>query len=89
MQRLSKEITDILLFNVRSKKISLVKLGRVQNYSEKFLLRGRRLIKAYGEIVKETLFNEESLSIAKDVLENQVGVEILEKIPLVSYAVSW
>ena len=42
-----------------------------------------------GEIVKETLFNEESLSIAKDVLENQVGVEILEKIPLISYAVSF
>ena len=42
-----------------------------------------------GEIVKETLFNEEFLSIAKDVLENQVGVEILEKIPLVSYAVSF
>lgn len=47
------------------------------------------MTKMSGEIVKETLFNEESLSIAKDVLENQVGVEILEKIPLVSYAVSF
>lgn len=40
------------------------------------------------EILKDSLFNEDFLSIATDVLENQVGVEILEKIPLVSYAIS-
>jgi hypothetical protein len=40
------------------------------------------------EILKDSLFNEDYLSIATDVLENQVGVEILEKIPLVSYAIS-
>ena len=40
------------------------------------------------EILKDSLFNEDFLSIATDVLENQVGVEILEKNPLVSYAIS-
>lgn len=41
-----------------------------------------------AQIMKDSLFNEESLSILTDVLENRVGVELLEKIPLVSYAVS-
>lgn len=44
--------------------------------------------KSDSGILRETFFNEESLSIVSDVLENQVGVEILEKVPLVSYAIS-
>lgn len=46
------------------------------------------MAKLESEILKDSLFSEDFLSIATDVLENQVGVEILEKIPLVSYAIS-
>ena len=42
------------------------------------------MAKLESEILKDSLFSEDFLSIAADVLENQVGVEILEKIPLVS-----
>lgn len=41
-----------------------------------------------SQIIRNSLFNEDSLSISTDVLENRVGIEILDKIPLVSYAAS-
>ena len=41
-----------------------------------------------SQIIRNSLFNEESLSIVTDVLDNRVGIEILGKIPLVKYAVS-
>lgn len=41
-----------------------------------------------SQIIRNSLFNENSLSVLTDVLENRAGVEILDKIPLVSYAVS-
>lgn len=40
-----------------------------------------------SQIIRESLCNDDSLSILTNVLENQVGVEVLEKIPFVSYAV--
>lgn len=41
-----------------------------------------------SQIIRTSLLSEEMLSILTDVLENRLGVEVLEKIPLVSYAVS-
>lgn len=39
------------------------------------------------KIISDSLCNDDSLSILTDVLENQVGIEVLQNIPLVSYAV--
>ena len=41
-----------------------------------------------GEIVKDSFFGDEAQNLVKDVLENQCEIEILEKVPIVSYAVS-
>lgn len=41
-----------------------------------------------SKIIRNSIFNEDSLSILTDVLENRAGIEVLGEIPLVSYAVS-
>lgn len=41
-----------------------------------------------SQIIRDSLCNDESLSVLTDVLENQASVDILEKIPFVSYAIS-